>query len=71
LQGHKKAINAVSFEPTLGNKLGSVSDDHTCIIWNVEDGESLISIRLLYAGISLCWNGLEPGRLIVQYLLVF
>ena len=62
LQGHKKSINSIAFEPMTGSKLATVSDDHFCLIWDAENGQVLTAIRLLYAGINVCWNSYEPGK---------
>ena len=61
-------MNSVAFEPSSGDKLASASDDHTCLIWNVESGEILNTITLLYAGVNACWNIAEPGRVNICFI---
>ncbi|XP_028305804.1 nucleoporin Nup37 isoform X2 [Gouania willdenowi] len=64
MEGHSSYVNHVVFEPTEGKQIASVSDDHTCRVWDVDGTESVI-FRLLSPGVSVCWHSQEVFKLMV------
>ena len=65
LKGHSSYINSICWEP-YGNYLASVSDDHTCIIWDCNDNyENLTTFYLTSAGMSVKFHPDETGKLLV------
>lgn len=68
LLGHTSNINCIAFEPLEGQELASVSDDHSCKVWEVETGNLLVSFPLQYPGVSICWHPLQPGNILVAEL---
>lgn len=65
LKGHTSYINDVAWEPE-GEYLASVSDDHTCIIWNARDNfETVTNFCLTSAGMSVKWHPEEIGKMLV------
>ncbi|XP_071791981.1 nucleoporin Nup37-like [Asterias amurensis] len=63
-EGHSDHINDVAFEPTEGQLIASVSDDHTCRVWDME-GSQKICFALKAAGMSARWNSQDPMKLMV------
>lgn len=65
MEGHKDYINSICYE-TDGGILASVSDDHTCKLWTVEENEKCISTFYLTSpGMSVCCLSEKPGKLLV------
>ncbi|XP_066583643.1 nucleoporin Nup37 [Prorops nasuta] len=65
LDNHRDYINAVSYEPE-GEYLVSVSDDHTCKLWDIkEEHKCVITYYLTSPGMSVCWHNEKPGKLMV------
>ncbi|KAK3545002.1 hypothetical protein QTP86_032707 [Hemibagrus guttatus] len=64
MEGHSSYINHVVFEPTEGKQIASVSDDHTCRVWDLEGNESML-FRLWSPGVSVCWHPVEVFKLMV------
>lgn len=68
LEGHLDSVNAVAYEPLEGLELASVSDDHSCKVWDVETQELLVSFPLQYSGVAVCWHPQQPSKLMVAEL---
>uniref|UniRef100_A0A673K524 Nucleoporin Nup37 n=2 Tax=Sinocyclocheilus TaxID=75365 RepID=A0A673K524_9TELE len=64
MEGHTSYINHLVFEPAEGKQIASVSDDHTCRVWNL-DGNETISFRLRSPGVSVCWHPEDICKLMV------
>ncbi|CAL8322977.1 unnamed protein product [Lota lota] len=64
MEGHSSYINQLVFEPTEGKQIASVSDDHTCRVWDL-DGNETINFRLRSPGVSVCWHPEEVYKLMV------
>ncbi|XP_030643041.1 nucleoporin Nup37 [Chanos chanos] len=64
MEGHTSYINDLVFEPTEGKQIASVSDDHTCRLWDLEGNETAV-FRLSSPGMSLCWHPEEVFKLMV------
>ncbi|XP_069760511.1 nucleoporin Nup37 [Narcine bancroftii] len=64
IEGHTDYINDLVFEPVEGKQIASVSDDHTCRIWDL-DGNQKTSFLLHSPGMSLCWHPEEIFKLMV------
>lgn len=64
LEGHTSYINHLVFEPIEGKQIASVSDDHTCRVWDV-DGNEHSTLRLSSPGISVCWHPEDVFKLMV------
>ncbi|XP_064490233.1 nucleoporin Nup37-like [Ornithodoros turicata] len=65
LEGHGDYINAVAVEPRQGTLVASVSDDNSCRLWGIEEGEHQQVLTLRSPGMSVCWHPEEPGKLMV------
>lgn len=68
LEGHTDCVNAICFEPIEGQELASVSDDHSCKVWDVSNGDIIVSFPLQYPGVSVCWHPDQPGKLMAAEL---
>ncbi|XP_036184859.1 nucleoporin Nup37-like [Myotis myotis] len=64
LEGHSDFINGLVFDPKEGQGIASVSDDHTCRIWNL-DGVQTSHFALNSPGMSVCWHPEESFKLMV------
>ncbi|TRY62240.1 hypothetical protein DNTS_020205 [Danionella cerebrum] len=64
LEGHTSYINHLVFEPAEGKQIASVSDDHTCRLWDL-DGNETTSFRLRSPGMSICWHPEDLCKLMV------
>ncbi|XP_032700161.1 nucleoporin Nup37 isoform X1 [Lontra canadensis] len=64
LEGHSDFINGLVFDPKEGQEIASVSDDHTCRIWNLE-GMQTAHFVLHSPGMSVCWHPEETFKLMV------
>uniref|UniRef100_A0A3P9HGS1 Nucleoporin Nup37 n=1 Tax=Oryzias latipes TaxID=8090 RepID=A0A3P9HGS1_ORYLA len=64
MEGHTSYINHLVFEPTEGKQIASVSDDHTCRVWDL-DGRKPTIFRLRSPGVSVCWHPEEVFKLMV------
>ncbi|XP_004623902.1 nucleoporin Nup37 [Octodon degus] len=64
LEGHSDFINSLAFDPKEGQEIASVSDDHTCRIWNLE-GRQTAHFVLHSPGMSVCWHPEENFKLMV------
>ncbi|XP_073431270.1 nucleoporin Nup37 isoform X2 [Dendrobates tinctorius] len=64
LQGHQAYINDVVFSSSDGNEIASVSDDHTCRIWDLA-GNQIAVFMLRSPGMSVVWHPLEAYKLMV------
>uniref|UniRef100_A0A5F8AU40 Nucleoporin 37 n=1 Tax=Macaca mulatta TaxID=9544 RepID=A0A5F8AU40_MACMU len=67
LEGHTDFINGLVFDPKEGQEIASVSDDHTCRIWNLE-GVQTAHFVLHSPGMSVCWHPEETFKVIVYNL---
>ncbi|ODV93727.1 hypothetical protein PACTADRAFT_35477 [Pachysolen tannophilus NRRL Y-2460] len=56
LQGHKRKVGALKFNPVVENILASSSLDYSVKIWNIETGEELITLQQKDAIQSFDWN---------------
>uniref|UniRef100_A0A3P9DHN3 Nucleoporin 37 n=1 Tax=Maylandia zebra TaxID=106582 RepID=A0A3P9DHN3_9CICH len=66
MEGHTSYINHLVFEPMEGKQIASVSDDHTCRVWDLDGNESA-TFRLQSPGISVCWHPKEVFKVGVAY----
>lgn len=66
LRGHSSYINAVAWDPE-GKYLASVSDDHTCIIWNSHDEfeSKMVLFFLKSAGMTVKWHPDDSEKILV------
>ncbi|XP_067283389.1 nucleoporin Nup37 [Pseudorasbora parva] len=64
MEGHTSYINHLVFEPAEGKQIASVSDDHTCRLWDL-DGNETTSFRLRSPGVSVCWHPEDICKLMV------
>ncbi|RXM36719.1 Nucleoporin Nup37 [Acipenser ruthenus] len=64
MDGHSDYINDLVFDPKEGQQIASVSDDHTCRIWDL-DGSQKISFLLRSPGMSVCWHPEDAFKLMV------
>ncbi|XP_038851560.1 nucleoporin Nup37-like isoform X2 [Salvelinus namaycush] len=64
MEGHTSYINHLVFEPTEGKQMASVSDDHTCRVWDLEGNETT-TFRLRSPGVSVCWHPEDAFKLMV------
>lgn len=63
--GHSNYVNALAWDPE-GKYLASVSDDHSCIIWNNhEDYKSKHMFLLRSAGVSVKWHFEDTEKILV------
>lgn len=66
---HNSFINDCAFEPLRGDQVASVGDDKKCRLWNTDvDKEECYEravLPLTSAGMSVKWNPVEPGKLLV------
>jgi len=63
--GHTDYINSLIFEPEKGEHIASASDDHTCRIWGVADGEQKACLPLTSPGMAVCWHQEDPLKIMV------
>ncbi|XP_070534634.1 nucleoporin Nup37-like [Ptychodera flava] len=68
MDGHTSYVNDVVFEPTEGQQIASVSDDHTCRVWGL-DGLQRACFPLYSPGMSVCWHPDEPAKVPMSSLL--
>ncbi|RZF35924.1 hypothetical protein LSTR_LSTR008494 [Laodelphax striatellus] len=65
LTGHTDYINSIAFESN-GEYLASASDDLSCRLWAMKDGQKCVAeFALKSPGMSVCWHSEEPGKLLV------
>ncbi|MGH0117207.1 UNVERIFIED_CONTAM: hypothetical protein FKN15_046128 [Acipenser sinensis] len=64
MDGHSDYVNDLVFDPKDGQQIASVSDDHTCRIWDL-DGSQKISFLLRSPGMSVCWHPEDAFKLMV------
>ncbi|XP_013381292.1 nucleoporin Nup37 [Lingula anatina] len=64
LEGHTDYVNDVVFEPEKGDQLASVSDDHTCRVWDLS-GVQKASFPLGSAGMSIKWHPMDSLKIMV------
>ncbi|KAG9490538.1 hypothetical protein GDO78_006070 [Eleutherodactylus coqui] len=64
LKGHTSYINDVVFSSSEGNEIASVSDDHTCRVWDLA-GNRIAMFMLRSPGMSVVWHPLEAYKLLV------
>ncbi|XP_076153524.1 nucleoporin Nup37 isoform X1 [Alosa pseudoharengus] len=64
IEGHTSYINHLVFEPTEGKQIASVSDDHTCRVWDLDGNETAL-FKLRSPGMSVCWHPAEVLKLMV------
>ncbi|KAF2979794.1 hypothetical protein EK904_012818 [Melospiza melodia maxima] len=62
--GHTDYINDLVFAPNEGQEIASVSDDHTCRVWDLEGNEKAHFV-LRSSGMSVCWHPEEAFKLMV------
>uniref|UniRef100_A0A8C6EWD6 Nucleoporin Nup37 n=1 Tax=Marmota marmota marmota TaxID=9994 RepID=A0A8C6EWD6_MARMA len=70
LEGHSDFINGLAFDPKEGREIASVSDDHTCRIWDLE-GAQTAHFVLHSPGMSVCWHPEENFKVIIYNLAFF
>uniref|UniRef100_A0A452QUZ9 Nucleoporin 37 n=1 Tax=Ursus americanus TaxID=9643 RepID=A0A452QUZ9_URSAM len=70
LEGHSDFINGLVFDPKEGQEIASVSDDHTCRIWNLE-GMQTAHFVLHSPGMSVCWHPEETFKVVIYNLHLF
>ena len=66
LEGHTDYVNDVTFDPDKGEHIASVSDDHTCRIWAVEDKSQKACFALGGPGMSVRWHTQDPMKVNIQ-----
>ena len=60
---HKDYINSIASQPESGDKVASVSDDHTCCVWSTNDPiNQLMCFPLTSPGMNVCWHPKEPAK---------
>ncbi|XP_001365563.1 nucleoporin Nup37 [Monodelphis domestica] len=64
LAGHSDYINDLVFAPKEGQEIASVSDDHTCRVWDLEGNQKAYFV-LRSPGRSVCWHPEEACKLMV------
>nr|XP_028601881.1 nucleoporin Nup37 [Podarcis muralis] len=64
LEGHSDYINDVVFSPKEGQEIASVSDDHTCRVWDLE-GNLTTDFVLRSPGVSVGWHPEDAFKLMV------
>ncbi|XP_006010088.1 nucleoporin Nup37 [Latimeria chalumnae] len=64
IEGHEDYINGLVFDPKEGQQIASVSDDHTCRIWDL-DGNQKAYFFLHSPGMSVCWHPEDAYKLMV------
>ncbi|KAJ8261999.1 hypothetical protein GJAV_G00160950 [Gymnothorax javanicus] len=64
MEGHTDYVNHLVFEPSEGKQVASVSDDHTCRLWDL-DGNLTATFPLRSPGMSVCWHPEEIFKLMV------
>nr|XP_031838478.1 nucleoporin Nup37 [Nomia melanderi] len=65
MEGHKDYVNSICYE-TEGEILASVSDDHTCKLWAVnEEGRCISTLNLTSPGMTIRFHSEKPGKLLV------
>lgn len=64
LEGHSSYINDLVFAPKGGQEIASVSDDHTCRVWDLE-GNVRACFVLRSAGMSVGWHPEDAFKLMV------
>lgn len=65
MPGHTNYVNAIAWDPE-GKYLASVSDDHSCIIWNNQEDFKTKNVFLLRsAGVSVKWNYEDSEKILV------
>ncbi|XP_073476419.1 nucleoporin Nup37 isoform X1 [Aquarana catesbeiana] len=64
IDGHSGYINDVVFCSCEGNDIASVSDDHTCRIWDL-GGNQIAMFMLRSPGMSVAWHPEEAFKLMV------
>nr|XP_033335091.1 nucleoporin Nup37 [Megalopta genalis]XP_033335092.1 nucleoporin Nup37 [Megalopta genalis]XP_033335093.1 nucleoporin Nup37 [Megalopta genalis]XP_033335094.1 nucleoporin Nup37 [Megalopta genalis] len=65
MEGHKDYVNSICYE-TEGKILASVSDDHTCKLWAVnEEGRCISTFYLTSPGMTVRFHPEKPGKLLV------
>ncbi|MEE6507595.1 hypothetical protein FKM82_026906 [Ascaphus truei] len=64
IEGHSGYINDLVFSPHEGKNIASVSDDHTCRIWDLEGNQIAIFV-LRSPGMSVAWHPEDAFKLMV------
>ncbi|XP_075456741.1 nucleoporin Nup37 isoform X1 [Ascaphus truei] len=64
IEGHSGYINDLVFSPHEGKDIASVSDDHTCRIWDLEGNQIAIFV-LRSPGMSVAWHPEDAFKLMV------
>ncbi|XP_053320570.1 nucleoporin Nup37 [Spea bombifrons] len=64
IEGHSSYINDVVFCSSEGSDIASVSDDHTCRIWDLAGNQTAV-FMLRSPGMSVAWHPEEPFKLMV------
>jgi WD40 repeat protein len=60
---HKDYVNSVASCPEKGDKVASVSDDHTCIVWSADDADKQEAcFPLTSPGMTVRWHPKEAGQ---------
>ncbi|XP_058807153.1 nucleoporin Nup37 isoform X2 [Phymastichus coffea] len=65
LEGHTDYVNSIAYDPE-GELLASVSDDHTCKLWPIKEGQNcILTFYLTSPGMNVSWHSEETGKLLV------
>ncbi|XP_072856126.2 nucleoporin Nup37 [Pogona vitticeps] len=64
LEGHSDFVNDLVFSPKGGQEIASVSDDHTCRVWDLE-GNLRVYFVLHSPGMSVNWHPEDELKLMV------
>lgn len=65
LKGHRDFINQTAVNGLAPSQVASVSDDHTCRLWDLNSGACAAVFRLKAPGTALAWNPASPNELLV------
>jgi nuclear pore complex protein Nup37 len=66
LEGHTNYINSIACAPlSQGFLIASVSDDHSCRIWDLETGQDVSSLLLKSPGVAVKWHNQVHDELMV------
>lgn len=68
---HKDYVNSVASCPEKGDRVASVSDDHTCVVWSADDSDKQEAcFPLTSPGMTVRWHPKEAGQVSSAFLLL-